>query len=166
MAKVLGRSLYRTDYYAWTKQQAAELRALAAAHVNTTLDLEYLAKEVETLGRSDLDEVRTQIRWIIQHLLKLEYSRASDPRSDWRHSVVEARGDVEVHITASMKRDVEAELAEIFDRGRHHAALGLRRHGERNAADALPRACPYSLEQLVGDWYPQNRHGLVDALGA
>jgi hypothetical protein len=29
MAKVLERSLYQTDYYAWTKQQAAELRALA-----------------------------------------------------------------------------------------------------------------------------------------
>jgi hypothetical protein len=27
MAKVLERSLYKTDYYAWTKDQAAKLRA-------------------------------------------------------------------------------------------------------------------------------------------
>ncbi len=53
MAKVLERSLYETDYYAWTKAQAAELRTLAAARVNTTLDLENLAEEVESLGRSD-----------------------------------------------------------------------------------------------------------------
>ena len=74
MAKVLERSLYQTDYYAWTKQQAAELRRLAAARVNTTLDLENLAEEVESLGRSDLNTVRSQVRRIIEHLLKLEYS--------------------------------------------------------------------------------------------
>ena len=33
MAKVLKRSLYQTDYYAWTRQQAAALRAMAAAAV-------------------------------------------------------------------------------------------------------------------------------------
>ena len=48
MAKVLERSLYQTDYYAWTKDQAAKLRALAAARVNSTLDLENLAEEVES----------------------------------------------------------------------------------------------------------------------
>jgi hypothetical protein len=35
---------------AWTKQQAAELRRLAAARVNSTLDLAHLAEEVESLG--------------------------------------------------------------------------------------------------------------------
>ena len=45
MAKVLERSLYQTDYYAWTKDQAAKLRAMAAARVNSTLDLENLAEE-------------------------------------------------------------------------------------------------------------------------
>lgn len=30
MAKVLERSLYQTDYYAWTKDQAAKLRAMAS----------------------------------------------------------------------------------------------------------------------------------------
>ena len=54
MAKVLERSLYQTDYYAWTKEQAAALRAMAVARVNSTLDLENLAEEVESLGRSDL----------------------------------------------------------------------------------------------------------------
>lgn len=49
MAKVLERSLYHTDYYAWTKQQAAELRAMAARRMNSTLDLENLA-EVESLA--------------------------------------------------------------------------------------------------------------------
>jgi hypothetical protein len=52
MAKVLERSLYQTDYYAWTKQQGA-LRAMAARRANSTLDLNNLAEEVESLGRSE-----------------------------------------------------------------------------------------------------------------
>ncbi|HEX5079652.1 MAG TPA: DUF29 family protein, partial [Geminicoccaceae bacterium] len=50
MAKVLERSLYQTDYYAWTRQQAAALRAMAAARVDSALDVENLAEEVESLA--------------------------------------------------------------------------------------------------------------------
>jgi hypothetical protein len=163
MAEVLERSLYHTDYYAWTKQQAAELRAMAARRVNSTLDPENLAEEVESLGRSDLNTVRSQVRRLIEHLLKLEYSSASARRADWLYSVAEARDQVEDHMTASMKRDVETELAKLFERGRRQAAIGLRRHGEIEAANALPVECPYGFDQVVSqDWYPQNRHGLAD----
>jgi hypothetical protein len=163
MAKVLERSLYQTDYYAWTKQQAAELRKLAAARANTTLDLANLAEEVESLGRSDLNTVRSQVRRIIEHLLKLEYSPSVPPRTEWRYSVGQARDDIEDHLTASMRPDVAADLTRLFGRVRRDAALGLARYGERDAAQALPAKCPYSFDQIVGhDWYPDNHHGIVD----
>jgi phosphoglycolate phosphatase-like HAD superfamily hydrolase len=163
VAKVLDRSLYQTDYYAWTKQQAAALRALAEQRANSTLDLQNLAEEVESLGRSDLNTVRSQVRRIIEHLLKLEYSPTAQPRLDWRDSVDETRDDIEDHITASMFPDVAADLDKLFGRGRRAAASGLIKHGEREAATALPTSCPYSLEQILEqDWYPQNRHGLAD----
>lgn len=163
MAKVLERSLYQTDYYAWTKQQAAALRAMAARRESSTLDLENLAEEVESLGRSDLNTVRSQVRRIIEHLLKLEFSPSTLPRADWRYSVAQARDEVEDHITASMYPDVAADLAKLFGRARRAAALGLAGHGERDAAQALRTTCPYSLDQIVThDWYPNNRHGIVD----
>jgi Domain of unknown function DUF29 len=166
MAKVLERSLYQTDYYAWTKDQAAKLRAMAAARVNSTLDLENLAEEIDSLGRSDLNTVRSQVRRIIEHLLKLEFSPSTPPRDDWRHSVAQARDEVEDHITASMCPDVAADLPKLFGRARRDAALGLRRYGEREAAKALPTACPYSFDRIVSHaWYPHNRHGIVDDLG-
>ena len=114
MAKVLERSLYQTDYYAWTKQQAAALRALAQQRANSMLDLENLAEEVESLGRSDLNTVRGHVQRIIEHLLKLEHSPSEQPRADWRHSVRQARDQVEDHMTASMRSDVEADLARLF----------------------------------------------------
>ncbi len=75
---------------------------MAARRVDTKLDLENLAEEVESLGRSDLNTVRSQVRRIIEHLLKLEHSPASEPRIDWRSSVAQARDEIEDHITASM----------------------------------------------------------------
>ena len=165
MAKVLERSLYRTDYYAWTKQQAAELRRLAAARANTTLDLANLAEEVESLGRSDLATVRSQLRRIIEHLLKLEHSPAAEPRFGWRESVVEARDVIPDVITATLRREVEAELAKTYQHGRRRAEPALMRHGEHDAARALPATCPYSFDQIVSqDWYPAN-HGIVDDIG-
>jgi len=163
MAKVLERSLYQEDYYAWTRQQAAELSRLAARRVSSTLDLANLAEEIESLGQSDLNTVRSQLRRIIEHLLKLEFSPAAEPRAEWRYSIAQARDEVEDHLTASMRPDVATELAKLFARGRRAAALGLRQHGEGAAARALPATCPYAFDQLLAqDWYPPNRHGLVD----
>jgi len=165
VAKVLERSLYQTDYYAWTKQQAAALRELAAARVNTPLDLENLAEEVESLGRSDLATVRSQLRRIIEHLLKLEYSPAPEPRFGWRDSVIEARDTIEDTITETMRPEIEADLAKTYQQGRRNADRALRKHAEVASAEALPEACPYRLDQMIGDWYPQSRHGLTDDIG-
>jgi hypothetical protein len=163
MAKVLERSLYQTDYYAWTKQQGAELRRLAATRVNTTLDLENLAEEVESLGRSDLATVRSQLRRIIEHLLKLEHSPAAEPRFGWRESIIEARDVIPDVITATLRREVEADLTKTYQQGRRRAEAALLRHGEAAAARALPAICPYSFDQIASqDWYPANRHGVVD----
>jgi hypothetical protein len=165
MATVLEQSLYQTDYYAWTKQQAAELRRLAATRANTTLDLEHLAEEVESLGRSDLATVRSQLRRIIEHLLKLEHSPTAEPRFGWRESVIDARDVIPDVITATLRREVEAELAKTYQQGRRRAEAMLMRHGEREAAHALPADCPYSFDQLVShNWYPANRHGIVDGI--
>jgi hypothetical protein len=166
MAKVLERSLYQTDYYAWTKQQAAALRALAVARANTTLDLENLAEEVESLGTSQLSGVKSQMRRVIEHLLKLDHSPGAEPRAEWRRTILEARDEIADDLTAALRRDAEAALDLLYEQSRRRAKLALNAHGEREAARTLPASCPYSFEQIVSpDWYPANRHGLVDDVG-
>jgi hypothetical protein len=163
MAKVLERTLYEEDYYAWTKAQAAELRRMAAARLKTTLDLENLAEEVESLGRSDLATVRSHLRRIIEHLLKLEHSPAAEPRLGWQESIIEARDVISDVMTATLRREIETDLARTYEQGRRRADVALKKHGERDAAKALPTACPYGFDQIVRqDWFPNNRHGLTD----
>ena len=155
--------LYETDFYSWTRQQARELRGLARSRWNGPLDLRHLAEEAEDLGRSERDAVRSHLRTVIEHCLKLEYSPTQSPRGDWLVSVTHARVALQDKLTRTLRRDATIHLDRIYGQARLQAAAGLRAHGEIEAARALPETCPYPLEQLLAaEWSPANRHGLVD----
>lgn len=143
---------YDDDYFAWTQYQAEVLRSMRRA--DNRLDREHLAEEVEDLGKSERDAVRSQIRRIVEHLLKLQYSSAADPRFDWMASIVEARQALDDKLTMTLLRDAEAMLSRLYADGRELAQLGLRKFGED--AESLPAACPYTLQQIrERGWYPE-----------
>ena len=142
--------LYEQDFYAWSKAQAELLRAGRFAD----LDLEHLIEEVDDLGESLKRSVRSRIRTIIEHLLKLEYSPAQEPRGGWYDTILAQRSDLLDECTASIRREVEPTLPGLYERARQNAATSLGKHGEHAAADALPAACPYTLEQVTSDWLP------------
>src|SRR5205809_2215664 len=72
---------YEDDFFAWTQHQAMVLRSMAVA--DNRFDREKVAEEIEDLGKSERDAVRSQIRRIIVHFLKLAYSRSGQPRFGW-----------------------------------------------------------------------------------
>ena len=51
---------YDDDFYAWTQHQATVLRSMPVA--DNRFDREHVADEIEDLGRSERDAVRSQIR--------------------------------------------------------------------------------------------------------
>jgi hypothetical protein len=154
--------LYETDYFLWTQAQAAELRRMQARGISTALDLERLAEEVEDLGKAERNAVRSQIRRIIEHCLKLEHSPAREPRGGWYESIVDARTELEDKLSPSLRRDLEDGLPKFYEQARRKADVALRARGENAAADALPPACPCALDDLLrDDWYPVNRHGIA-----
>lgn len=84
---------YEEDIYAWSREQAALLRDMAARRVNTPLDLENLAEEIEALGRSELRACEGLTIRILAHLLKLAFSPAAAPRVGRMRTIVTARGN-------------------------------------------------------------------------
>jgi Domain of unknown function DUF29 len=72
--------LYGTDFYAWTRHQADELRRLKELRLNAELDLDHVAEEIEDLGNAVRKSVRSQVRRILEHFLKLAVSLADAPR--------------------------------------------------------------------------------------
>ncbi|HJU15641.1 MAG TPA: DUF29 family protein [Stellaceae bacterium] len=68
---------------------------------------------------------------------------------------MEARASLSDKLTPSPRHDAEALLPRLYADGRRQAALGLRQHGEGEAATQLPAECPYSLDEICRqDWYP------------
>src|SRR6266487_733142 len=107
-------TLYDEDFYAWTRQQAEALRVAARSRSNLPLDWENLAEEIESLGKSDRRELRSQIRRILRHLLKLEASPSVDPRAGWRSTVLDARTEITdvLRDSPSLRREVDDLIAE------------------------------------------------------
>ena len=153
--------LYEEDFYAWTRDQTRALRRLAASRSNVALDFPHLIEEVADLGISQRDAVRSQVRRIIEHCLKLEYSPARAPRAGWHETIIHARTEIEDKITPTIRRGLPPRLSRLWQQARRDTAASLRLYGEHATADALPVECPYRLADLLRhDWYPQSRHRL------
>ena len=148
--------LYERDFYAWTKHQAAALRKLGRERWKGPLDIDHLAEEVADLGKSERDAVRSQIRRVIEHLLKLRHSPAEGPRAGWKRSVIHARATIGDKMSESLKRDIRARLPRLFEEASAAARESLISHGEHRAADSLPATCPFKLADILRDgWYPE-----------
>jgi hypothetical protein len=144
---------YEDDFYAWTQHQAEVLRTMPVS--DNRFDRVRVAAEIEDLGKSERDAVRSQIRRIIEPLLKLAYSPAEQPRYDWMETIVDARQELFDKLTPTLRREVEGTLDKLYGDARRRATLGLQRYGESDAAKRLPITCPYSWDEICQeDWYP------------
>jgi hypothetical protein len=144
---------YDDDFYAWTQYQAEVLRSLRTR--DNRFDREHVAEEMEDLGRSYRDAVRSQVRRIILHILKLAHSPALDPRSDWLDSIDDARAEIEDKLTPTLRRDIEGMLPRLYANARKRALRDLEKYRERIPALSLPTECPYLIDQILAeDWYP------------
>ena len=145
---------YDDDFYAWTQYQAEVLRTLPTA--DNRFDRNNLVEEIESLGRSERDAVRSQVRRVLVHFLKLAYSPARDPRFDWMDSIADARAELADKLSPSLMRDIEERLPRLYAEARKRAELQLHRHGEQVAAESFPAECPYTIDQILAeDWYPE-----------
>jgi len=148
--KPTAKGLYDEDYYVWARNQAELLRDKRFDE----LDLANLIEEVEDLAGALERSVRSRARTIIEHLLKLKHSPAQDPRLGWRATIRNQRSELLNDLTPALRRHLADNLSELYGRARHDAEGSLRDHGEHGAAAALPTTCPYTPDQITGDWLP------------
>jgi len=155
--------LYDEDFHAWAGHQADVLRRLQATHPRLPLDFEHLIEEVADSAKRDVRAAKSQLRRLIVHLLKLEHSPADHPRRQWLNSVDDARQELDDILSPSIVAIVSPLLPQLYIWARRAARRDLLDADGVEAAEALPFACPYTLDQLSAKaWYPTNRHGLID----
>ena len=107
-------SLYETDFYAWTQQQAALLQTQQWSQ----LDLLNLIEEIDALGRQQRQELRNRLSILIGHLLKWQYQPQRRSRS-WLATIRIQRLDIFelLEENPSLKPYLEAALQKAYQRG-------------------------------------------------
>jgi hypothetical protein len=147
--------LYDEDFYAWTRHQAAALRRWQAIpRPNLELDLAHIAEEIADLGKEQRNSLRSWTARIIEHLLLLQHSPAIEPRRHWTREVSAFRTEIDARLTRTLRADLARRLPVLYDQARRRLAAELERFGEADTAARLPPACPYTLAQIIGDWWP------------
>jgi hypothetical protein len=94
-------TLYETDVYAWSREQAA----LLDGKQWDALDMANLIEESLSLGASQYTAVSSAVYQILVHLLKWRYPPARQSRS-WRVSLLEHRS----RIPLAPQRQADATL--------------------------------------------------------
>jgi hypothetical protein len=94
---------YDTDILTWSERQAALLRRRAAGELINDVDLDWpnIAEEIEGLGRSERSSLRSKITTIIEHLMRLEVSPATNPSRGWRATINRTRRDIRDRLKGS-----------------------------------------------------------------
>ena len=137
--------LYERDALAWSDQQAALLRRIAAGErLNEAVDWANVIEEVQDVGLSGLRAVRSLLRQAMTHLLKLHAWLDSSSAAHWRAEVGAFLVDAEDAFTPSMRQRISMD--ELYAR-----ALYLVRSTSDDSGPSrpLPTVCPYALDELV-----------------
>jgi hypothetical protein len=143
--------LYEEDFVRWTEEQAAALREAAKLGTNLPLDWERLAEEIDDLGRSLKHELRSRLIVILENLLKLEHSPATDPRRGWIDTINRERVIIEDLLEESPS--LRTVLSTALDQAKLRA---VRLAGSSLDAFGEPRSPSpnYTEEQVLSDWFP------------
>jgi hypothetical protein len=143
-------ALYEADFHRWSADQARALRDRRPDDI----DWENIAEEIESLGRSDRQEIASRLTVILAHLLKWQIQPLARSNS-WRATLVEQRTAIADIIADSPS--LAPYPASILDR-RYEAA---RKRASADAGlplDAFPETSPYTVEQALDpDYVPAAR---------
>jgi Domain of unknown function DUF29 len=149
MAKTQVRpSLYDEDFLAWTEQQSALLRASR----RDELDLDSLAEELDTMGRSEWGELENRLEVLLMHLLKWDFQPARRSRG-WKDTIHEQRNAIRrlLRRSPSLKHGLEGTIAEVYP-----DALGRAIDQTGLSPATFPDQLPYSAAEVL-DSAPEAR---------
>lgn len=133
----------RTDFYAWTREQALLLRESRM----TELDVEHLVEELESMGKSERRILENRLSVLIMHLLKWRFQPGRRGRS-WVLTIKEQRR--RVRRTLKENPSLKPELPEILSDVYEDARLMAARETNRDES-GFPAGCPWTIEQIFDD---------------
>ncbi len=108
------------DFYAWGLEQAALLREGRVAEA----DLEAIAEEIESMGKTEKRELVSRLTVLLLHLLKWRHQRSRRGKS-LRLSIANARNEISDHLedNPSLKAVLDSAMEQAYRHARLKAAI-------------------------------------------
>jgi len=143
----MSTTLYDQDFYAWANQQAQLLRAGKLSEA----DIEHIAAEIDSMGKTEKRELTNRLSVLLLHLLKWQYQPARRGAS-WEVTIRNQRRALARHLAdnPSLKPKVGEATADAYGdaRGEAYAETGL-------SEETFPATCPWSVAQVMDpDYWP------------
>jgi Domain of unknown function DUF29 len=144
----MGNTLYEQDFHAWTMHQAELLRTRQL----DCADLDNVAEEIESMGRSLKRELTSRLIVLLLHLLKWQHQPSLRGNS-WRLTIKGQRVSLRQHLrdNPSLKSYLDQAMADAYDSASIEAEreTGL-------ATETFPPTSPFSFDQAISDefWPP------------
>ena len=132
---------YDEDFYTWTQEQGARLRAGEL----DGLDLGNLAEEIESLGKSQFASLVSALRIVLLHVLKFDHQPERRTRS-WAVSIATHRDQAveELDESPGLKSRLDEAVTKAYRRARLEAS------GETGLPlTVFPETCPYPLDAIM-----------------
>jgi hypothetical protein len=141
------KEMYETDFAEWINEAASLLKQGQFSE----LDLGNLIDEVETLGRSERNALRSNLRVLLMHLLQWQYQPRKRTHS-WKATIREHRNRIQeiLEDSPSLKDYYAQVFHQSYGKAQALAAdeTGLEIHH-------FPAESPYNLKQVLdADFLP------------
>ena len=139
-------SEYDSDILTWSEHQSELLRRLARGEqVNTEIDWENVAEEIESVGREQLLSVRSLLLQALIHTLKAQAWPDSRDAEVWLADALNFRARATNRFVPSMRQRID--LARVYRLARRALPPSI----DGKAGLSTPDACPFSLDELLAD---------------
>jgi len=137
--------LYDSDFYAWSHEQAELLRKGELAQA----DIENIAEEIDSMGRTEKRELISRLTVLLLHLLKWRYQPGKrGPSSE--ASIANQRDDVVEHLAdnPSLRPLLPQALASAYRKARQEAVAETGFPGA-----TFPDACPWTIGEVSDEGF-------------
>jgi hypothetical protein len=146
----MSNTLYDRDFFAWANEQTALLRSGRLSEA----DIDHIAEEIESMGRTEKRELVNRLAVLLMHLLKWQFQ--PDRRgASWQTTIRIQRRALVRHMAdnPSLKATLSDSIAEGYGDAVIEAA------GETGLPESsFPTTCPWPFEQFMDQaFWPDDR---------
>ena len=132
---------YNKDFYAWLMKNADLLRQ----HKFNEVDIEHVAEELESMGKSEKRELTNRLTVLLAHLLKWKFQPILRSRS-WKNTILTQRIDILelLEDSPSLHHELGERITIAYEKARLNAEdeTGI----DKNE---FPEICPFTFDQLL-----------------